>query len=197
MVTVACPASSSSAAGLPTTVDRPTTTARRPLSGTRSWRRMASTAAAVAGAKTPGSPAASPPSEAGLAPSTSLATGIAVPTPGRPTPGGSGAWQTTPCTAGSAESSARRWVICPALGGGPGGPPVRWTWQAMPARVAARWMDRTYQAAPASSVGTSTARVGVIPPLLSTAAAAAVAVAIVTAIVLPSTRWVTLVSRSG
>ena len=51
-------------------------------------------------------------------------------------------------------------------------------------------MDRTYQAAPASSVGTSTARVGVIPPLLSTAAAAAVAVAIVTAIVLPSTRWV-------
>ena len=60
-------------------------------------------------------------------------------------------------------------------------------------------MDRTYQAAPASSVGTSTARVGTIPPLCSTAAAAAVAVAMVTAmvrpstrIVLPSTRWLTL-----
>ena len=62
----------------------------------------------------------------------------------------------------------------------------------MPVRPAARWMDRTYQAASASSAGTSTARVGVIPPLLSTAAAAAAAVAIVTAIVLPSTRWVTL-----
>ena len=53
-------------------------------------------------------------------------------------------------------------------------------------------MDRTYQAAPASSVGTSTARVGTIPPLRSTSAAAAVAVAMVTAIVLPFTRWVTL-----
>ena len=53
-------------------------------------------------------------------------------------------------------------------------------------------MDRTYQAAPASSVGTSTARVGMIPPLRSTSAAAAVAVAMVTAMVLPSTRWVTL-----
>ena len=62
----------------------------------------------------------------------------------------------------------------------------------MPVRPAARWMDRTYQAAPSSSVGTRTARVGVMPPLLSTAAAAAPAVAIVTAIVLPSTRWVTL-----
>ena len=62
----------------------------------------------------------------------------------------------------------------------------------MPVRAAVPWMDRTYQAAPASSVGTSTARVGVIPPLRSTAAAAAVAVAIVTAIVLPSTRRVTL-----
>ena len=53
-------------------------------------------------------------------------------------------------------------------------------------------MARTYHAAPGSSVGTSTARCGVIPALCSTATAAAVAVAIVAAIVLPSTRWVTL-----
>ena len=117
MVTVACSASSSSAAGLPTTVDRPTTTARRPLSGTRSCPRMASTAAAVAGANTPGSPAASPPREAGFAPLTSLPTGIAEATAGRATPGGSGVWQMTPCTVGSRASSVRRSAICSALGG--------------------------------------------------------------------------------
>ena len=90
MVTVACSASRSSAAGLPTTVDRPTTTARRPLSGMRSCPRICSTAAAVAGANTPGSPAASPPSEAGFAPSTSWLTGMAAPTRASSAPAGKG-----------------------------------------------------------------------------------------------------------
>ena len=146
----------------------------------------------MAGANTPGSPAASPPSEAGFAPSTSLVTGMAAPTWASSAPAGNGVWQTTPCTAGSRDSSARRSLICAALGGAHRGAPIWWTSQAIPVRRAARWMDRTYQAAPASSVGTSTARVGTIPPLRSTSAAAAVAVAMVTAIVLPSTRWVTL-----
>src|SRR5215472_6807614 len=59
-VTVAFSASRSSATGLPTTTDRPTTTALAPSSGTFSLRRISSTAAAVAGANA-GSPAASRP----------------------------------------------------------------------------------------------------------------------------------------
>jgi len=54
-VTVASRASSSCATGLPTTAERPTTTARRPLSATSYRSSSASTAAAVAGAKA-GSP---------------------------------------------------------------------------------------------------------------------------------------------
>src|ERR1700744_4832598 len=105
MVTVALAASSSRAVGLPTTVDRPTTTAGRPAGPTCSAARISITAAAVAGANTPGTPAARPPSEAGLAPSTSLATAIRAPGAAGARPSGSGAWQITPCTPGSADRS--------------------------------------------------------------------------------------------
>ncbi len=131
-VTVALAASSNSAAGLPTTVDRPTTTAGRPSGSTCSAARISITAAAVAGANTPGTPAASPPSEAGLAPSTSLATAIRAPAAAEVRPPGSGAGQMIPCTAGSADSSVS--LFSTSAGRGRAGPLVRLAFDPDPVR---------------------------------------------------------------
>src|ERR1700674_1910363 len=76
-VTVASATDNSSATGLPTTGDRPTTTTLAPASGTTERdRASSSTAAAVAGANA-GVPCASRPNEYGFDVSTSLPTTIA------------------------------------------------------------------------------------------------------------------------
>ena len=174
--------------GLPTTVERPTTTARRPRSGTSSRRRISITAAAVAGGNAPGRPAARMPRDAGLAPSTSLCTAMLDPTAARSTPSGSGLWQMTPCTAGSADNSASLSAISKRSPGGGS----RWMRQSIPAAPAARSMDRTYQAALSSPVGTTTARAGITPRSRSRAADLAVCSRMAAAIALPSMTCVIL-----
>ena len=117
---------------------------------------------------------------------------MACPTAASVLPGGSGVSQMIPCTAGSADSSASR----PVISAGPAGPGSRCTWQLTPARAAARSMDRTYQAAPGSSVGKSTASPGTVPAARSPATAAAVCSAMAAAIARPSTSCVMLASQN-
>ena len=109
MVTVACSASSSSAAGLPTTVDRPTTTARRPLSGTRSCRRIGQHRGGGGRGEHAREPGGQP-AEGGRVRAVDVLADGDRGGHGRDgsTPGGSGVWQMTPCTAGSRASSVRR-----------------------------------------------------------------------------------------
>ncbi len=111
---------------------------------------------------------------------------MAWPTMARLLPGGSGVWQMIACTAGSADSPASR----PVISAGPAVSGSRPTWQSTPARAAARSMDRTYQAAPGSSVGSSTASPGTVPAARSPAAAAAAWPAMAAAMARPSTSCV-------
>ena len=75
-------------------------------------------------------------------------------------PVGSGAWQMTPCTDGSADSR----VSSPVTAAGPPAGSTRWTWHTMPVCSAARAIDRMYQAAPSSPpVGSATASTGGTP----------------------------------
>ena len=89
----------------------------------------------MAGAKA-GSPATSLPSDSGLAPSTSLAGGIAVARPARFAPSGSGVCSMTPCTSGSSAS----WASMAAM---PAAVVVRDTSQAIPSLAAALAIERT------------------------------------------------------
>jgi hypothetical protein len=127
------------------------------------------TAAAVAGANA-ASPAVRRPSDAGLAPSTSLAGSIAAASSASRAPGGNGVCRMTPCTAGSADWPASTSSISPGDAAGPRSS----TSHAIPARPAADAIERTYQALDSSSVALTTASRGGVPAAVSAAARSAV-----------------------
>ena len=106
-VTVASSRVRRTAAGLPTTFDRPTTTALRPRSSIPDRFSSSTAAWAVVGTK-PGWPWSSRPALSGWIPSTSLAGSIASVTTDSGISGGSGIWTMIPLTNGSPLSSRIR-----------------------------------------------------------------------------------------
>src|SRR5690349_18985312 len=143
---------------------------------------MRSTAAAVAGANAAGEPAASRPSDTGLAPSTSTSGGIAPATSVSRSAPGNGVWQITPCTDGSAPAaaSAARIVGASASVGSSTTP------AAMSSFVAVRTSDRTYHAVLSSPVATTIVRPGTTPSARSAATRVASPAPMSAAIFLPS-----------
>ena len=86
-----------------------------------------------------------------------------------------------PCTVPSADSASRRAAIA-----SPSGWSRVSTRQAIPTFAAARSIERTYQAVASSSVGTTTAKVGVVPDAVRAAAAAVTSALISVAMARPS-----------
>ena len=168
-VVVASFCSSSRDSGLPTTVERPTTTTLRPATGISKWSSISTTARAVAGANAR-SPTARSPRLTGLAPSMSFSGAMYLTSSWVLTPGGRGVCRMMPLTEGSAlRSFSTAMSTCSVASW-----PTSMILQPMPAFSAARSMERTYQCVELSSVATTTARVGREP---SSASAAAWAVA--------------------
>ena len=138
-VTVAFAPSSSCAIGLPTRIERPSTTARAPDSSTPASSSSRITPAGVHGTIASSRPCISRPAFAVVSPSTSLAGSISEMNSSWSRWSGSGSWSRMPST----RSSAFRERISSASSSGATSPPGSWWKDSMPTSAESSRFMRT------------------------------------------------------